>query len=139
MSTPPSVPQASSAVGTIVAPAPTYSSLLMEDPTPASCWMNTSWPWLVSSCTPIGVIATRYSWFLTSLGTPTFTSSLLAEGPTPTGRLRGPHANVRPARQYPHTRGAPPPVGPPNPRRTRGAPPPVGPPNPRRTGGLCPP
>ena len=73
MSMPPSVPQASSAVGTIVAPAPTYSSSLMEDPTPASCWMNTSWPWLVSSCTPMGVMATRYSWFLTSLGTPTFT------------------------------------------------------------------
>ena len=35
--------------------------------------MKTSWPWATSSCTPIGVMATRYSWFLTSLGTPTFT------------------------------------------------------------------
>ena len=42
MSTPPPVPQASSAVGTITAPAPTYSSSLIEDPTPAPRSMNTS-------------------------------------------------------------------------------------------------
>ena len=40
---------------------------------PAPCWTKTSWPCATSSCTPIGVIATRYSWFLTSFGTPTFT------------------------------------------------------------------
>src|SRR5215213_5441451 len=32
--------------------------------------MRTSWPWTTSSWTPAGVIATRYSWFLTSFGTP---------------------------------------------------------------------
>ena len=40
-STPPSVPQASSAVATIIAPAPTYSSSLIEDPTPAPRSMTT--------------------------------------------------------------------------------------------------
>ena len=89
MSMPPSVPHAASASGTIVAPAPTYSSSLMEDPTPASCWMNTSCPWLVSSCTPIGVMATRYSWFLTSFGTPTFTWTLLVHGPDAEGPAPG--------------------------------------------------
>jgi hypothetical protein len=39
MSMPPSVPQADSASGTIVAPAATYSSSPIEDPTPASLWM----------------------------------------------------------------------------------------------------
>src|SRR5215470_18732509 len=34
--------------------------------------MKTAWPDRTSSWTPAGVIATRYSWFLSSLGTPTF-------------------------------------------------------------------
>ena len=76
MSTPPSVPHASSAVSTILAPAATYSSSVIDDPTPASFSMTTSWPWATSSCTPISVMATRYSWFLTSLGTP------ISTGPT---------------------------------------------------------
>ena len=42
MSMSPSVPHAASAVGTIVAPAATYSESSMEDPTPASFWMKTS-------------------------------------------------------------------------------------------------
>src|SRR3954447_22828322 len=45
----------------------------MLEPTPASCSMNTSWSWRTSSWTPAGVIATRYSLFLTSRGMPTFT------------------------------------------------------------------
>src|SRR5690349_21193756 len=45
----------------------------MLEPTPASCSTKTSWSWRTSSCTPEGVIATRYSLFLTSRGMPTFT------------------------------------------------------------------
>src|SRR3954469_9679940 len=71
-SMPPSVPHASSALSTIFAPAPTYSPSSIDDPIPAPFSTNTSWPWATSSWTPIGVIATRYSWFLTSFGTPIF-------------------------------------------------------------------
>src|SRR5215218_4456392 len=46
----------------------------MEEPAPASFSMTTSWPLRTSSCTPAGVMATRYSWFLTSRGMPTFTA-----------------------------------------------------------------
>ncbi len=53
--------QTSSAVGKIFAPAAVYSSLLIEDPTPASVSMKTSWSPRVNSWTPAGVIATRYS------------------------------------------------------------------------------
>src|SRR5690242_2533584 len=80
MSMPPSVPHASSAVSTIFAPAPTYSPSSICEPTPAFFSMKTSWPWATSSWTPIGVMATRYSWFLTSLGTPTFTQPTLVPG-----------------------------------------------------------
>src|SRR5665213_524509 len=66
------VPHTSSAVGRILAPAATYSSLLIEEPTPASDSTKTSCPLRTSSWTPAGVMATRYSWFLTSLGMPTF-------------------------------------------------------------------
>src|SRR5439155_507693 len=38
------------------------------DPGPAST--STWWPARLNSCTPAGLIATRYSWFFTSLGTP---------------------------------------------------------------------
>jgi hypothetical protein len=61
----------------IVAPAPTKSSSKMEDPSPAPFSRYTSCPLRTSSCTPAGVIATRYSWFLTSRGMPTFTSFTL--------------------------------------------------------------
>ena len=47
----------------------------MDEPTPASASTYTSWPWRTSSCTPDGVMATRYSWFLTSLGMPIFTAA----------------------------------------------------------------
>src|SRR5215211_1118477 len=39
---------------------------------PAPAWTSTSWPWSVSSRTPAGVSATRYSSVLISVGTPTF-------------------------------------------------------------------
>ena len=42
-----------------------------------------------NSCTPAGVIATRYSWFLTSLGMPTFMRQTI-----PAGDLLG--AELRP-------------------------------------------
>src|SRR3954447_15048300 len=45
----------------------------MDEPTPASFSTYTSCPCVTSSCTPEGVMATRYSWFLTSRGIPTFT------------------------------------------------------------------
>src|SRR4051794_24344444 len=73
--------QTSSAWSRILAPAATYSSSGIEDPTPASFWTTTSCPSDTSSWTPTGVIATRYSWFLTSFGTPTFTRILLAHRP----------------------------------------------------------
>src|SRR5690242_13921726 len=63
----------SSALPRILAPAASYSPSSICEPTPALFSTYTSWPWAVSSWTPIGVMATRYSWFLTSLGTPTFT------------------------------------------------------------------
>ncbi len=46
----------------------------MEEPTPASFSTTTSWPWATNSLTPDGVMATRYSWSLTSRGTPTRTT-----------------------------------------------------------------
>src|SRR3954453_16940118 len=73
-------PQASSAGSTIEAPAATYSASSIDEPTPASFSMTTSWPWATSSWTPMGVMATRYSWFLTSLGTPINTDQTLALG-----------------------------------------------------------
>ena len=64
----------------IVAPAATYSSSGICEPSPALFSTTTSWPCWVSSWTPTGVRATRYSWFLTSFGTPTFTFALLVLG-----------------------------------------------------------
>src|ERR1700745_1940203 len=69
-------PHTSSAVGRIFAPAVTKSSSGMDDPVPASASMSTWWPPRTSSCTPAGVIATRYSWFLISRGIPTFMAVL---------------------------------------------------------------
>src|SRR5580692_10304542 len=62
----------SSAVESVFAPAVMKSSSGIDDPTPAPASMNTSCPPRTSSCTPAGVIATRYSWFLISRGIPTF-------------------------------------------------------------------
>src|SRR5947209_226174 len=67
------VAHTSSALGRISAPAAAKSASGIEEPTPASASTNTSCPARVSSWTPAGVIATRYSWFLTSRGIPTFT------------------------------------------------------------------
>ena len=44
------------------------SSSVMDEPAPAPASTKTSWPARTNSCTPAGVIATRYSWFLTSRG-----------------------------------------------------------------------
>src|SRR5687768_3486673 len=65
------VAHTSSAVAAIRAPAATYSWSGKEEPAPASCSITTECPRLTSSTTPAGVIATRYSWFLISFGTPT--------------------------------------------------------------------
>ena len=70
-------PHTSSAESMILAPAATYSASSICEPTPASFSTSTSWPWATSSCTPMGVIATRYSWFLTSFGTPIRNVALL--------------------------------------------------------------
>ena len=66
-------PHTSSGSSRIVAPCETYSSSVIEEPSPAPFCTNTSWPRRTSSCTPTGVIPTRNSLFLTSLGIPTFT------------------------------------------------------------------
>ena len=61
----------SSAVSTICAPAALKSLSEIAEPSPAPAWMSTSWPRRVSSATPAGVMATRYSLFLISVGIPT--------------------------------------------------------------------
>src|SRR5829696_8162326 len=48
----------------------------MAEPSPAPACTYTSWPWSVSSRTPDGVSATRYSSVLISAGTPTFIGPL---------------------------------------------------------------
>ena len=65
--------QTSSAVSTIFAPAAVKSGSWIADPSPAPFWISTSWPRCTSSLTPAGVIATRYSLFLISVGIPTRT------------------------------------------------------------------
>src|ERR1700678_805628 len=66
------VSHTSSAVASVFAPPLMKSSSIIDDPTPAPASMNTSCPPRTSSCTPAGVIATRYSLFLLSRGIPTF-------------------------------------------------------------------
>ncbi|RIK15502.1 MAG: hypothetical protein DCC50_07875 [Acidobacteria bacterium] len=65
-----SAAHASSAAGTILAPASSYSSSGICEPAPAPDSTTTSWPRAVSSWTPTGVSATRSSWSFTSRGTP---------------------------------------------------------------------
>ncbi|MFC5125891.1 hypothetical protein ACFPRL_21775 [Pseudoclavibacter helvolus] len=43
---------------------------MLPEPSPAPASMKTSWPCRTSSCTPAGVIATRFSLFLISAGIP---------------------------------------------------------------------
>ena len=61
---------ASVAVGTIVAPAATKCASSIEAPRPAPVSIKTSTPARSNSRTPSGVIATRPSDVLVSLGTP---------------------------------------------------------------------
>src|SRR5579883_2210468 len=75
-----SAPHASAALGTIVAPCATYSASLMPLPSPAPFSTSTLWPRDVRLRTPAGVIPTRYSRVLISLGTPMITALLLGPG-----------------------------------------------------------
>ena len=70
--------QMSSGSSMIWAPVAMKSASGIDDPTPASFSTYTVCPAAVSSRTPAGVMATRYSSAFTSLGTPTIigTSSL---------------------------------------------------------------
>ena len=82
------VPHTSSAVGRIVAPAETNSGSAIAEPAPAPDSTRTSWPLRANSCTPAGVMATRYSLFLTSRGIPTFTlQTPLSARPRPAAPL----------------------------------------------------
>src|SRR5258705_5501 len=74
------VAQMSSADRSMVAPAVTKASSGIDEPEPAPDSTYTSWPLRLSSCTPEGVIATRYSWFLTSRGMPIFTAAIPLPG-----------------------------------------------------------
>src|SRR3954447_16518676 len=65
-------PNTAAASGRMRAPWEVYTSSAIAEPTPAPAWMSTSWPCSVSSRTPAGVSATRYSSVLISVGTPTF-------------------------------------------------------------------
>ena len=85
------VPHTSSAVFRTLAPAAVNSSSGSDEPSPAPVSTNTSWPSRASSCTPAGVIATRYSWFLTSRGTPILMCASIRDAPrrrAPTCRSR---------------------------------------------------
>src|SRR5512139_3203699 len=79
------------------APALRYASSEIPEPTPAPCSMRTSWPARTRVATPPGLMPTRDSSLLISLGIPTITVSPL---PSPRGNLhheRGPrHAPVAP-------------------------------------------
>ena len=68
-----------SASATIVAPWSRNCWSLIALPSPAPAWISTSWPREESSRTPAGVIATRYSSDLISVGTPI----LIAQAPFP--------------------------------------------------------
>ncbi len=57
--------------GARVAPAALYSLSLKPEPTPAPASTMTVWPAATKSLTPFGVMPTRYSSFLISLGQPT--------------------------------------------------------------------
>src|SRR4051812_32649090 len=69
----------------------------MEEPTPAVDSTNTSCPCTTSSWTPAGVMATRYSLFLISFGTPT-RIGLTLPLPAPPRRRGGSPASLGSAR-----------------------------------------
>src|SRR5512132_2836027 len=90
-------PQTSSAVSSTVAPDFSNSWSVMELPSPAPCSTSTRWPASVSSRTPTGVIATLYSWSLSSRGMPT---SMVAAF-----RSSRPHRRARARQVYETGRG----------------------------------
>src|SRR2546423_4989843 len=79
--------QTSWAVGTIWAPARSYRSWGMAEPSPAPSWISTRWPAWVSSRAPSGVSATRNSLSLTSTGTPMSTGEPLLPRVRTPGRI----------------------------------------------------
>src|SRR5215212_9648933 len=85
----PAAANTASASATIWAPAAVYSSSVIAEPVPAPACTTTSWPACTNSRTPSGVAATRYSWFLTSVGMPMITSRLqvVQGGPQAAGQL----------------------------------------------------
>src|SRR5437879_4959891 len=64
--------QISAAVPRRVAEARSYSVSGMPEPIPAPDWTKTWWPRCTSTCTPAGIIPTRYSRVFISVGTPIF-------------------------------------------------------------------
>ncbi len=81
--------QTSAAPATISAPLRSKRSCGMFDPVPAPSCSRTRWPAWVSSRTPSGVTATRYSLSFTSAGTPTITRTPFGR---PAPRSRTPRA-----------------------------------------------
>src|SRR5438093_1327186 len=77
--------QTSEAVAAISAPARRYSSSVMAAPTPAPVSTTTVEPWWMSSDTPSGVTATRYSFVFVSFGTPTTSGWVIGSGTTRNG------------------------------------------------------
>ena len=69
--------QISSASSMMVAPVRSKSVSGMDEPSPAPFCTSTVWPAEVSSRTPAGVIATRYSSAFTSVGIPTIMAAPL--------------------------------------------------------------
>src|SRR5512145_1287442 len=84
------LPHTSSAFSTISAPAALNSSSGIPEPTPAPFCTSTLWPDLASAATEAGMMPTRFSRGLISVGQPTITGSLLesddAEQDTSEGR-----------------------------------------------------
>src|SRR5262249_39974763 len=72
----------------------------MPEPWPAPAWIRTRWPKRCSSSTPTGVMATRDSCVLISLGTPTTYLSPfgIADHPFPPNRPPLPHRAAGPDR-----------------------------------------
>src|SRR5688572_19174591 len=86
------------------APARAISASAMDDDSPAPASTSTSTPAWTSSRTPSGVIATRFSLFLTSVGTPTTSGCAVARVVVLTGPAWHPAA-TRPSRSVPEVQG----------------------------------
>src|SRR4051794_7548531 len=87
--------QTSSARGRIRAPCAWYWASSIALPSPAPACTSTSWPCAVSSRTPAGVIATRNSSGLISVGTPTLIAT------PPRRRSRASQRQLPPAQREP--------------------------------------